>query len=263
VLGLTSVPGAGDNFLVVPDDRVSRQIAERRQARERAAELAASRGRMTLEDVLARIKEGEVNQLNLILKGDGSGSVEALEDALVKIDVGEEVSLRVIDRGVGAITETNVMLAAASDAIIIGFNVRPQGKARELADREGVDVRYYSVIYQAIDDVEQALRGMLKPIYEEVQLGTAEVREIFKVPRIGNIAGSLVRSGQIVRNSKARLVRDGIVVADNLTVDSLRRFKDDAREVSEGYECGIGVGYNDIHIDDVIETYEQREVPRT
>ena len=262
VLGLTAVPGAGDSFIVVPDDRISRQIAERRAARERAAELATSRGRMTLEDVLARIKEGEVNQLNLILKGDGSGSVEALEDALVKIDVGEEVSLRVIDRGVGAITETNVMLAAASDAIIIGFNVRPQGKTRELADREGVDVRYYSVIYQAIDDVEQALRGMLKPIYEEVQLGTAEVRELFKVPRIGNVAGSLVRSGTIVRNSKARLVRDGIVISDNLTVESLRRFKEDAREVSEGYECGIGLGYNDIHIDDVIETYEQREVPR-
>ncbi len=263
VLGLTAVPGAGDSFIVVPDDRVSRQIADKRAARERAAELATSRGRMTLEDVLARIKEGEVNQLNLILKGDGSGSVEALEDALVKIDVGEEVSLRVIDRGVGAITETNVMLAAASDAIIIGFNVRPQGKARELADREGVDVRYYSVIYQAIDDVEQALRGMLKPIYEEVQLGSAEVREVFRVPRIGNVAGSLVRSGTIVRNSKARLVRDGIVISDNLTVESLRRFKEDAREVSEGYECGIGLGYNDIRIDDVIETYEQREVPRT
>jgi translation initiation factor IF-2 len=262
VLGLTAVPGAGDNFLVVPDDRISRQIAERRQARERAAQLAASRGRMTLEDVLARIKEGEVNQLNLILKGDGSGSVEALEDALLKIDVGDEVSLRIIDRGVGAITETNVMLAAASDAIIIAFNVRPQGKVTELADREGVDIRYYSVIYAAIDDVEQALKGMLKPIYEEVQLGTAEVREVFKVPRIGNVAGTLVRSGTIVRNSKARIVRDGVVVADNLTVDSLRRFKDDAREVLEGYECGIGLGYNDVKIDDVIETYEQREIPR-
>ncbi len=262
VLGFTSVPGAGDNLLVVPEDRVGRQIADRRKARERAAELASSRGRMTLEDVLARIKEGEINQLNLILKGDGSGSVEALEDALVKIDVGDEVSLRVIDRGVGAITETNVMLAAASDAIIIGFNVRPEGKARELAEREGVDVRYYSVIYQAIDDVEQALRGLLKPVYEEVQLGTAEVREVFKVPRIGNVAGCLVRSGQIVRNSKARIVRDGVVISDNLTVESLRRFKEDAREVSEGYECGIGVGYSDIRIDDVIETFEQREVPR-
>jgi translation initiation factor IF-2 len=262
VLGFTSVPGAGDNFLVAPDDRISRQIAERRQARERAAELAASRGRVSLEDVLARMKEGEVNQLNLILKGDGSGSVEALEDALLKIDVGDEVSMRIIDRGVGAITETNVMLAAASEAIIIGFNVRPQGKVTELADREGVDIRYYSVIYQAIEEVEAALKGLLKPVYEEAQLGTAEVREVFRVPRIGNIAGALVRSGTIVRNSKARLVRDGVVVADNLTVDSLRRFKDDAREVLEGYECGIGVGYNDIKVDDVIETYEQREIPR-
>jgi translation initiation factor IF-2 len=156
------------------------------------------------------------------------------------------------------------MLAAASDAIIIGFNVRPQGKATELADREGVEVRYYSVIYQAIEDVEAALKGMLKPIYEEVQLGTAEVREVFRVPRIGNVAGCLVRSGTVTRNSKARLVRDGVVVADNLTVDSLRRFKEDVTEVRDGYECGIGLGsYNDIKIDDVIETFEQREVPRT
>ncbi len=262
VLGFTSVPGAGDNFIVAPDDRISRQIAERRQARERAAALAASRGRVSLEDLLTRMKEGEVNQLNLILKGDGSGSVEALEDALLKIDVGDEVSMRIIDRGVGAITETNVMLAAASEAIIIGFNVRPQGKVTELAAAEGVDIRYYSVIYQAIEEVEAALKGLLKPVYEEVQLGTAEVREVFKVPRIGNVAGCLVRSGTIVRNSKARLVRDGVVVADNLNVDSLRRFKDDAREVAEGYECGIGVGYNDIKVDDVIETFEQREIPR-
>jgi translation initiation factor IF-2 len=264
VLGFTSVPGAGDNFLVVPEDRVARQIAERRQARERAAELAMSRGRPTLESILDKMKEGERAQLNLILKGDVSGAVEALEDALLKIDVGEEVSLRIIDRGVGAITETNVMLAAASDAIIIGFNVRPQGKATELAEREGVEVRYYSVIYQAIEDVEAALKGMLKPIYEEVQLGTAEVREVFRVPRIGNVAGSLVRSGTINRNSRARLVRDGVVVADNLRVESLRRFKDDVTEVREGFECGIGLGsYNDIKVEDVIETFEQREVPRS
>jgi translation initiation factor IF-2 len=265
VLGLTSVPGAGDHFLVVPEDRVARQIADRRQARERNAELAASRGRMTLEDVLARIKEGEVNQLNLILKGDVAGSVEALEDALVKIDVGEEgeVGLRIIHRGVGAITENDVTLAKASDAVIIGFNVRPEGKARDLAERERVDVRYYSVIYAAIEDVENALKGMLKPEFEEVQLGTAEVREVFRVPRIGNVAGSLVRSGTIVRNSKARLVRDGVVVADNLTVESLKRFKDDATEVREGFECGIGLGsYNDIKVDDVIETFELREKPR-
>jgi translation initiation factor IF-2 len=264
VLGFTSVPGAGDNFLVVPEDRMARQIAERRQSRERFAELASQRSRMTLEDVLERIQEGEVNQLNLILKGDGSGSVEALEDALLKIDVGQDVTLRIIDRGVGAITETNVMLASASDAVIIGFNVRPEGKARELADRERVDVRYYSVIYAAIEDVENALKGMLKPEFVEAQLGTAEVREVFRSSKFGNIAGCLVRSGTIVRNSKARLIRDGIVVADNLAIESLKRFKDDATEVRDGYECGIGLGsYNDIKIDDVIETFELREKPRT
>jgi translation initiation factor IF-2 len=264
VLGFTSVPDAGDNFLVVPEDRVARQIAERRQARERNAELALSRGRPTLETLLERMKEGEKTQLNLILKGDVSGSVEALEDALLKIDIGDEVGLRIIDRGVGAITETNVMLASASDAVIIGFNVRPQGKATELADREGVEVRYYSVIYQAIEDIEAALEGMLKPVYEEVQLGTAEVREVFRVPKVGNVAGCLVRSGTIRRNSKARIIRDGVVVAENLTVDSLKRFKDDATEVREGYECGVGLGsFNDIKVDDVIETFEQREVARS
>ncbi len=263
VLGLTSVPGAGDNLMVVSEDRMARQIAERRQARERNAELAMSRGRPSLEDLFARIKEGEVNQLNLILKGDVSGSVEAVEDALLKIEVGEDVGLRIIHRGVGAITENDVTLAKASDAIILGFNVRPEGTARDLADRERVDVRLYRVIYQAIEDIEAALKGMLKPEYEEVQLGTAEVREVFRVPRIGNVAGSLVRSGTIVRNSKARLVRDGVVVADNLTVESLKRFKEDAREVLEGYECGIGLGsFNDIKMDDVIETFEMREKPR-
>ncbi len=263
VLGFESVPGAGDNFLVVPEDRVARQIAEKRQARERNAQLAAQRGRPSLEDLFARIKEGQTTQLNLIIKGDVSGSVEAVEDALLKLDVGEEVGLRILHRGVGAITENDVTLASASDAIILGFNVRPEGKSRELAEREHVDIRLYRVIYQAIEDIEAALKGMLKPEFEEVSLGTAEVREVFKVPRIGNVAGSLVRSGSIVRNSKARLVRDGIVVADNLTIDSLRRFKDDVRDVAEGYECGIGLGsYNDIKVDDVIETYEMREKPR-
>jgi len=266
VLGLTSVPGAGDTFMVVPEDRMARQIADQRQARERFAELAKSRGRLTLEDVLERIKQGEVNQLNLILKGDVSGSVEALEDALLNIDVGaeDEVGLRIIGRGVGAITENDINLAKASDAVIIGFNVRPEGKARELAEREKVDVRYYSVIYAAIEDVENALRGMLKPEYEEVQLGTAEIREVFRSSKFGNIAGCVVRSGTIVRNSKARLVRDGVVVAENLTISGLRRFKDDATEVREGFECGISLGnYNDISIDDVIETFELREKPRT
>ena len=263
VLGLTSVPGAGDSFLVVGEDRVARQIAQTRQARERNAQLAKRRGRRTLEDFLKQLETGEVQELNLILKGDVSGSVEALEDSLMGIDVGEEVNLRIIDRGVGAITETNVMLAAASKAVIIGFNVRPQGKATELADREGVDIRYYNVIYSAIDDIEAALKGMLKPEYEEAQLGTAEVREVFKSSKVGTIAGSLVRSGIIKRNSKARLVRDGVVVADNLTVASLRRFKDDATEVRDGYECGIGLGsFSDIKVDDVIETFEMREKSR-
>jgi translation initiation factor IF-2 len=266
VLGLTSVPGAGDSFLVVEEDRIARQIADRRQARERNAQLAAGRRRISLDDLDKALAAGEVQQLNLIIKGDVAGSVEALEDALVNIDMGEasdEVSLRVIGRGVGAITENDVNLAIASDAVVIGFNVRPEGKAREAAEREGIDVRYYTVIYQAIDEIEAALKGMLKPEFEEVQLGTAEVREVFRVPRIGNIAGSLVRTGVIRRNSRARLVRDGTVVADNLTVDSLKRFKDDATEVRDGYECGIGLGsYNDIKVDDVIETFELREKPR-
>ena len=263
VLGLQSVPGAGDNFLVVSEDRVARQIAQTRAARERNAQLAQRRGRRTLEDILSSLEKGQVSELKLILKGDVSGSVEALEDALLKLDVGEEVSLHIIDRGVGAITETNVMLAAASDAVIIGFNVRPQGKATELADREGVDIRYYSVIYNAIEEVEAALKGLLKPIFEEAQLGTAEVREVFRSSKFGNIAGCLVRTGEIRRNAKARLVRDGVVVKEHLTIESLRRFKDDATEVREGFECGIGLGtFNDIKTDDVIETYEVREKAR-
>jgi len=192
-----------------------------------------------------------------------SGSVEALEDALLKIEVGDEVALRIIHRGVGSVTEHDVNLASASDAVILGFNVRPEGRAREMADREHVDIRYYSVIYQAIDDVESALKGMLKPEYEEVQLGTAEVREIYRSSKFGNIAGCLVRSGLIRRNAKARLIRDGAVVADNLAIESLKRFKDDATEVREGFECGIGLGsYNDIKPDDVVETFELREKPR-
>ncbi len=263
VLGLTAVPGAGDNFMVVTDDRIARQIAEKREARERNALLAQRTGRRTLEDFMEHMEKGETNELLLILKGDGSGSVEALEDALAKIDVGADVSLRVIDRGVGAITETNVMLAAASDAIIIGFNVRGQGKASEVADREGVEIRYYSVIYQAIDEIEAALKGMLKPEFEEAQLGTAEIREIYRSSKIGNIAGCIVTSGVIRRNAKARLLRDSAVVADNLDLSSLKRFKDDATEVREGFECGLTLrGYNDLKVGDVVETFEMREMPR-
>ncbi len=264
VLGLTAVPGAGDNFMVVEDDRIARQIAEKREARERNALLAKRSGRRTLEDFMSSMEKGEADELLLILKGDGAGSVEALEDSLAGIEVGEEVALRVIDRGVGAITETDVNLAAASNAVIIGYNVRPQGKATELADREGVEIKYYSVIYQAIDEIESALKGMLKPIYEEKQLGTAEIRDLFKSSKVkgGNIAGCMVTSGSIRRNAKVRIVRDGSVVADNLDVLSLRREKDDASEVREGFECGVVVSYSDVKVGDVIEAFELVEKKR-
>jgi translation initiation factor IF-2 len=263
VLGLTAVPGAGDNFLVVEDDRMARQIAEKREARARAAANAKRRTRRTLEEFMASMEKGETQELLLILKGDVSGSVEALEDALVRIEVGDDVSLRVIDRGVGAINENDVNLAIASNAVIIGFNVRPAGKAGDLAEREGVDVRYYSVIYSAIDDIEAALKGMLKPEYEEVTLGQAQIREIFRSSKVGNIAGCMVTDGVIRRNAKARLLRDGAVVADNLDLSSLKRFKDDASEVREGFECGLTLaGFNDIKIDDVVESFEMREKPR-
>jgi len=263
VLGLTSVPRAGDSFLVAPDDRTARQIAEKREAAERAAQLAKRRKRISLEDFTQALEQGKVETLNMVLKGDVSGAVEALEDALLKIDVGAEVELRIIHRGVGAITQNDVNLATVDNAIIIGFNVRPAERVAELADREGVDMRFYSVIYQAIDDVEAALKGMLKPEYEEVQLGSAEVREVFRSSKFGTIAGSLVRNGEIKRNAKARVLRAGTVVRDNLTVESLRRFKDDVTDVREGYECGIGLGtFKDLEIDDVIETWEMREKPR-
>jgi translation initiation factor IF-2 len=264
VLGLSGVPGAGQNFIVVDDDRMARQIAEKREARERAAMQAQRRVRRTLEDFMASMEQGESQELNLILKGDVSGSVEALEDSLAKLDVGDEVKLRVIDRGVGAITETNVMLAAASDAVIIGFNVRPQGKATELADREGVEIRYYTVIYQAIDEIEAALKGMLKPEFEEVQLGQAEIREIFRSSKLGNIAGCMVTSGLIRRNASVRLLRDNAVVAEKLDLASLRREKDDVSEVREGFECGLVLrNYQDIKIGDVVEAFEMKEIPRT
>lgn len=261
VLGFTSVPGAGDNLLVVDEDRIARQIADKRNARKRNALAARSRKRISLEDLDSALKE--TNQLNLILKGDNAGTVEALEEALMGIQIDDEVALRVIDRGVGGITETNVNLASASDGIIIGFNVRAEGKATELANREGVDIRYYSVIYQAIEEIESALKGMLKPIYEEKELGRAEIRALFRSSKVGNIAGCLVTSGVVRRNAKARLLRDSVVVADNLTVSSLRREKDDVTEVRDGYECGLTLTYNDIKEGDVIETYELVEKERS
>ena len=262
VLGLTSVPRAGDSFLVASDDRTARQIADKREAAERQALLAKRRKRVSLEDFDKVLAEGEVDTLNLVIKGDVSGAVEALEDSLLRIDVGDEVALRIIHRGVGAITQNDVNLATVDNAVIIGFNVRPAERVAEMADAEGVEIKYYNVIYSAIDDIEAALKGMLKPIYEEVQLGTAEIRQVFRSGKFGNIAGSIVRSGTIKRGTKARLVRDGVVVADNLEIASLRREKDDVTEVREGYECGITLGYKDIAEGDVIETWEMREKAR-
>ncbi|MBE1578776.1 translation initiation factor IF-2 [Amycolatopsis roodepoortensis] len=261
VIGFTSVPGAGDTFLVVDEDRVARQIAERRSARTRNALNASRRKRVSLEDLDSALKE--TNSLNLIIKGDNSGTVEALEASLVQLEVGDDVELNVVHRGVGGVTESDIDLATASDAIVLGFNVRAQGKATERATREGVDVRYYTVIYQAIEEIEQALKGMLKPEYEEVELGKAEIRDVFKSSKIGTIAGCLVVSGEIRRNARARLLRDATVIAENLPISSLRRFKDDVVEVRDGFECGLTLGsYSDLKVGDIIETYEQREKPR-
>jgi translation initiation factor IF-2 len=263
VLGLQSVPRAGDTFVVADDERQARQIAEKREAADRNALLARTRKRLSLEDFTKALQDGKVESLNLIIKGDVSGAVEALEDSLVQIAVDDSVQLRIIHRGVGAITESDVNLATVDSAVIIGFNVRPDNKARERADREGVDIRFYSVIYNALEDIENSLKGMLKPEYEEKQLGTAEVREIFKSSKFGTIAGSYVRSGLMRRNAMARVLRDGEMIREGLKVDSLKRFKDDATEVKADYECGIGLGdFNDIQVDDVIETYEMVEKPR-
>lgn len=263
VQGLSSVPRAGDTFLVTEEDRTARQIAEKREAAERNAQLAKARKRISLEDFTRALEEGKVEALNLIIKGDVSGAVEALEESLMKIEVDDSVQLRILHRGVGAVTESDIDLATIDNAIVIGFNVRPDVKARERAAREGVDVRFYNVIYNAIDDIENSLKGMLKPEFEEVQSGVAEIREVFRSSKFGNIAGVIVRSGTITRNAKARVIRDGVVVGDNLAIESLRRFKDDVTEVRTDFEAGIGLGkYNDIQVGDEIETIEMREKPR-
>ncbi len=260
VLGFTSVPSAGDTFLVADEDRTARQIAEKRQAAERNAQLAKARKKVSLEDFM---EQSKISTLNLILKGDVSGSVEALEDALMQLDVGAEVDLRVIHRGVGAITKSDITLASASTAVVIGFNVKPEPQTAIYADQEGVEVRFYSVIYQAIDEIELSLKGLLKPEYEEAILGNAEVREIFKSSKAGNIAGSIVKDGIIRRNAKARILRGTELILDNLTIDSLKRFKDDATEVKEGFECGIGVGnIKELEIGDTIQVFEMREKKR-
>ena len=260
VLGFTSVPNAGDTFLVAEDDRTARQIAEKRQAAERNAQLAKARKKVSLEDFM---EQSKISTLNLILKGDVSGSVEALEDALLQLDVGAEVDLRVIHRGVGAITKSDITLASASTAVVIGFNVKPEPQTAVYADQEGVEVRFYSVIYKAIEEIELSLKGLLKPEYEEVILGAAEVRDLFKSSKVGTIAGSIVTEGIIRRNAKARVIRGGAVIVESVTIDSLKRFKDDATEVREGFECGIGVGKGaDLQVGDIIQVFEMQEKKR-
>ena len=260
VLGFTSVPGAGDSFIVAEDDRTARQIAEKRQLASRNASLAKARKKVSLEDFL---EQSKVTTLNLILKGDVSGSVEALEDALVQLDVGTEVDLRVIHRGVGAITKNDVTLASASTAVIIGFNVKPEPQTAVFAEQEGVEVKFYTVIYKAIEEIEASLKGLLKPEFEEAVLGNAEIRDIFKSSKFGNIAGCVVSDGIIRRNAKVRTMRAGVVIGENLSIESLRRFKDDATEVRDGFECGIGLGsFKDLQVGDVIQAYEIREKKR-
>ena len=260
VLGFTSVPGAGDSFIVAEDDRTARQIAEKRQLASRNASLAKARKKVSLEDFL---EQSKVNTLNLILKGDVSGSVEALEDALLQLDMGAEVDLRVIHRGVGAITKNDVTLASASTAVIIGFNVKPEPQTAIFAEHEGVEVKFYTVIYKAIEEIQASLKGLLKPEFEEAVLGNAEVRDIFKSSKFGNIAGCIVSDGNIRRNGKVRTMRAGVVIGENLSIESLRRFKDDATEVREGFECGIGLGsFKDLQVGDVIQVYEIREKKR-
>jgi translation initiation factor IF-2 len=261
ILGWSHVPSAGDDFREVEDEREARHIAEEREAKSRQAELVTAR-RATLQDLLRRTGADVVTDLNLIVKADVQGSVQALEDSLLKLPQ-DEVRVNIVRAGAGGISENDVTLAMASDAIIVGFNVRPDSGARELAEKEGVDIRTYRVIYDAIDDIKAALSGLLKPEQHERVTGEAEVRQTFRVPKLGLIAGSYVRSGGIKRNARARLVRDGVVVYDG-KIASLRRFKDDVGEVRDGYECGIGLeNFQDIKDGDIVEAYEVEEVARS
>jgi translation initiation factor IF-2 len=260
ILGWSHVPEAGDDFREVEDEREARHVAQERESKVRAAELVTTRP-PTLSELMAAAADAEVPELNIVLKADVQGSLGALQDAFAKLPQ-DEVRVNTVRTGVGAITESDISLAMASHAVVIGFNVRPDPTARELAEREGVDVRLYRVIYDAIDDVRSALAGMLSPEQRETDLGRAEVRATFRVPRLGVVAGCMVLDGTIVRNARARLVRDGVVVYDG-RIGSLRRFKDDVREVAEGYECGIGIeNFQDVKEGDIIEAYEVREVAR-
>jgi translation initiation factor IF-2 len=260
ILGWSATPNAGDDIREVEDERAARHIVQEREAKFRAAEMVTARP-PTLQELMAQAERDEVPELNLIVKADVQGSIGALVDALAKLPQ-DEVRINVIRSAAGAITESDINLALTSRAIVVGFNVRPDVQARDLAEKEGVDVRLYRVIYDAIDDIRSALGGMLKPEERETQLGRAEVRAVFRVPKVGLVAGSYVLEGTIIRNARARVIRDGVVAYDG-RIGSLRRFKDDVREVSEGFECGIGIAnFNDVKEGDIIEAYEVREVAR-
>jgi translation initiation factor IF-2 len=266
VLGLSEVAEAGDDFVVAQDDRTARRVGETRgqyaRLRDRAEDASAIKAGVRLEDVFASIQKGEAATLNLVLKADVTGSLEALTEALRKLER-DEVKIAFVLRGVGGITKDDIQLASATGATIIGFNVRPDRRSRELAETEGVEIRTYEVIYNILEDIERAMVGMLAPEYVEVVTGDAEVREIFRVPRIGAIAGCYVLNGTITRGSKVRFLRDGVIIWKG-AIQSLRRFKDDVREVNAGFECGIGLSdFQDLKSGDIIETYEEREVPRT
>ena len=260
ILGLDGAPQAGDRFNVLKDEREAKQIAQKRSQLQREQSVRAQR-QLTLDEIGRRIAVGDFQELNIILKGDVDGSVEALTDSFQKLST-EEIQVNIIHKGVGAITESDVLLASASSAVVIGFNVRPMANARTVAEKEEVDIRTYSIIYDAIDDIKKAMEGMLSPEMKEEVTGTAEIRETFKISKIGTIAGCMVLSGKIFRNSKIRVIRDGVVVFDG-ELASLKRFKDDVKEVSKGYDCGLQVkNYNDIRVDDQIEAYQEVAVQK-
>ncbi|MCS1351277.1 translation initiation factor IF-2 [Mechercharimyces sp. CAU 1602] len=261
ILGLPDVPSAGDPFMVFEDEKKGRVVAEKRNLKQRQKDLGAS-SRVTLDDLYQQIREGEVKELNIIIKADVHGSAEAMRGSLEKIDI-DGVRVNIIHTGVGAITESDIILASASNAIIVGFNVRPEPNARSMAEQESVDVRLHNVIYNVIEEIEAAMKGLLDPIHQERVVGTAEVRQIFKVSRLGTIAGSYVTEGKVVRNGKARLIRDGVVLLQEVEIEGLKRFKDDAKEVQQGYECGITLkDFNDVKEGDLIEVFVIEEVER-
>ncbi|HPR24172.1 MAG TPA: translation initiation factor IF-2, partial [Bacillota bacterium] len=260
ILGLTDVPAAGDSFNAVSEDRLAKEIADKRKQKQRE-EVMAKTSKTSLEELFSQIKEGETKELPLIIKGDVRGSVGAVTTSLEKLS-NENVKVRIVHTGVGAITESDVMLAGTSGAIIIGFNVRPAAGVAQQADREGIQIRNYRVIYDIIDDIESAMKGMLDPEFKEVVLGQVKVRETFKVPNVGIIAGAYVTEGKVIRNAEIRLVRDGVVIHEG-KISSLKRFKDDAKEVQQGFECGLGIeNYNDLKEDDIIECFEIQEIKR-